>query len=1415
MTIGDPDDGTSVKALKVQSDEPISHDVPKRNALLRPRAYQLEMFEATLRDNVIVSLVWFLAPTVVLAQQQHTTISPQLAQYQSRLLIGADNVEFWSTQEIWDAALLNIRIVISTPQILLDALSNGFIRMQRLSLIVFDEAHMAMKAAVSNRIMQTFYHPQLKENGTKEGLPHIMGLTASPITSRLRQMTDLENNLDAKCMTPHLHHEEMLRFVHRPKLELLSYEESGAEHDSVWINAIKLCFNEYDLYDDPDVEWLRNRKESRRKRELEEILARKKNPYCREQLRIFLNRAEHLNENLGIWASHRYIYTCIQNLYHIQVNEHMLADSWENGRELHLQKVLSNMAQIPPPADEPDEISSKVENLIKFLESQFTPGFSGIVFTTQRVAAKMLSDILALHPRSRGTFKTASVIGDNRHAKRQDRFELFDSEEQKTAVQDFREQKVNLIVATSVLEEGIDVSACHLVVTFDEIQNLRSFIQRRGRARKSESTFAIFLNQEDQQRLDRFNSMETLMKSLYADEMRRLEEVLGDESIEEDEYDGVFSPLGQVSCTYPLSSHVDCSSASLTLSSALLYSAYLSLANARPRLEHFCATLGHAYTDTRPEFILKPQSEGFCAKVILPTVLAREFREFEGSKVWLTQRMAVRDAAFQACQALHKAGLLNDRFLPMHKHLMSEPSLDPIEKRQNMTMTSSCQSPWYRVAEAWKQAQAYYKIVIEDVSSSGLIPRMLAILPVRLPCPIEFKIHWNESITLTIRLTPADEVDKSLLSSAAEATYLILDSVLSGRLDKESLDFSCLFLPDIQSLPGGIKSWCAAVQGFTVASKCLGLGGEVTLQQFGLASQDDTQHRPWIVEQVVLVKEQQYDSEGIPGETIEVPHVKGTVWPKRTDFTHKVAGEAHTQKKSYPLEKCRIAKLPAAYSIFALFIPAILHKIEVYLHADHLRRTILGPLDIQDLNLLVSAISSSSAREGTDYQRLEFLGDAALKLYASLQLAATKPQWHEGMLTGYKERIVSNHRLSAVAMKLGLDQYILVNAFTALKWKPNYNTNFAEARPMRERRISTKVLADVVEAIIGATIVDGGLDKAKASLKCFVPDESWLSLHEDIQLLYDAVPLSDDGVLPTNIHKIEAMIGYEFTKKTLLVEAMTHPSSLSCTMPYQRLEFIGDALLDHLITEPVFQCSQELSAPEMHLVRTTLANGDFLAFLCMKVATQEGRHEIVQGGKKGQVTTKATMHTVRLIQTLRHASPELGESQVKTLERFERLRGEIDTALQSSDEYPWVALCQIQAPKYMSDIIESLLAAIFVDSRGSWDECKEFLSRLGLMRYLDRALAGSIDMVHPKQRLGEIVGTRKVRYVTSKMDDLRLNCSVLVDDEEIASAKDALSEFEAETLAAYKAVAIWKLRTAEDKEQEKRDADSDGMVLPE
>lgn len=86
-----------------------------------------------------VQLIWFLAPTVDLCIQQHTVIMSHLPAVRTQLLIGADNVDRWTEQSIWDKVLEDVRVVVSTHAVLADAMSHGFVTISRLALLIFDE----------------------------------------------------------------------------------------------------------------------------------------------------------------------------------------------------------------------------------------------------------------------------------------------------------------------------------------------------------------------------------------------------------------------------------------------------------------------------------------------------------------------------------------------------------------------------------------------------------------------------------------------------------------------------------------------------------------------------------------------------------------------------------------------------------------------------------------------------------------------------------------------------------------------------------------------------------------------------------------------------------------------------------------------------------------------------------------------------------------------------------------------------------------------------------------------------------------------------------------------------------------------------------------------------------------------------
>ncbi|ODH15088.1 hypothetical protein ACO22_06474 [Paracoccidioides brasiliensis] len=1389
-------------------------------SVFTPRAYQLEMLEASLKENIIIAmdtgsgktqiailrirheletctedkLVWFLTPTVALADQQHKNISQQLSVYQTRLLLGTDKVHYWSTKKIWDDVLLNIKIVVSTPQILLDALSHGFITMSRISLLVFDEAHHCDGFSPANTIMQRFYHEQLQRTGTKTDLPHILGLTASPVTrADPESLKRVEKNLNARCETPRIHREELMRYVHRPELYTVKFRTDSLIHSDMLQNLSRIV-GTVDIEKDPWIKRLRRQEDRRSQGKLLYALEKRKT-HCLSQLSKLLRQAINVHDDLGPWAADAFISEVIERLETKRtMYQHVeLHSSLDREEEAFIFELLSELSISPVKQDwdsESNIVSTKVNLLVELLESEHTADFTGIIFAQQRATVTMLSHLISKHPRLKDIIVTGAFLGDACYASRTSTItEVHDTRSQKGSIDDLRSGKKNLLIATSVLEEGIDVSACHLVVCFDAIKNLRSFIQRRGRARKERSKFVMFLDSDKISEEKQWTRLEEVMRSIYEDDMRRLEDVMARENIVEegDQY--------------------------LRIEST---GALLTLENARQHLEHFCATLHYAFTDSRPHFIFD-ESEGdgtIAAKVVLPNVLDPKFRVIHGSKRWKTERMAQRDASFQAYLKLHNEGLVNDYLLPVHWRGDEDPKLEYCEQRPSVVKISRHFDPWSTIASRWETTQKFYQTLIEISSDSIPFPQMRLVLPVPLPCDISFNIFWNENNTFKVHLKQeSSSITASLIKHAAQATHAIFSSMFSHKMPSDRFDFSCLFLPEVELTEDEMMKWYSSVQGKIQASDASHYDIE-SLSKLGLVRRCDRLERPWTAERYRWMKPfsegaRSDDVDGRSGvDEEEILHIEGTALPKRTDFLHPVAKSAgshlHSRtKKCYPARECSIDKLPLEYTMFSLLCPSIIHKVETFLIAEELNKTILSPVGFTDLNLVITALCAPDAREATNYQRIEFLGDSILKFHTSLQLLAANPIWHEGLLSNAKDEVVSNKRLSYAAIETGLDKFIFMDIFTGVKWRPRYNKAHVEEQDIPRREMSTKTLADVIEALLGAATIDGGRTKVEKCLKIFLPEIRWMPFADRFDALYNSVPEVYENLPSSWFRDIESLVGYIFNKKVFLAQAFTHPSNPGSTMSYQRLEFLGDSILDHIIVDHIFNSPRNFQHVDMHLMRASLANADFLAFLCIGMTTEEERGEIVEASRNGTFT-RMTTRKISLWQYMRHGTSwELTVSQQQTVNQYQALKADITKALYESDTYPWALLSRLRAQKFFSDLIESVLGAIFIDSHGSLDACAAFLERIGLMNFLRRILQDEIDIMHPKQRLGEMVGQMQVRYETVHVveeeggDALgHWTCKVFVDDECVFEEHDGVSLVEVETKAAEAALSVLQNRGA-------------------
>jgi ERCC4-related helicase len=252
----------------------------------------------------------------------------------------------------------------------------------------------------------------------------------------------------------------------------------------------------------------------------------------------FHRKANHVYTELGHWAVEHYIDQVLANLLESpnfdMDNFHHRQDAGEG-----YIRCVSNHLRLPPSTDHDTnhsqpKVSPKVQELIKFLASQNRSQMSGILFVEQRVTAVMLPKLLSAHPDTKHLSYATFVGTSNPSIYSRCPTELVDLDDQKTTLDDFRSQKCNIVIATNVLEEGIDISSCNLVICFNKPANLKSFIQRRGRARERKSIFVLMLADNDMlARSKDWEAMEADMLKMFREQRRKAENELQLEDSEE------------------------------------------------------------------------------------------------------------------------------------------------------------------------------------------------------------------------------------------------------------------------------------------------------------------------------------------------------------------------------------------------------------------------------------------------------------------------------------------------------------------------------------------------------------------------------------------------------------------------------------------------------------------------------------------------------------------------------------------------------------------------------------------------------------------------------------------------------------------------------------------------------------------
>ena len=328
------------------------------------------------------------------------------------------------------------------------------------------------------------------------------------------------------CRTPRLHRSELVKYTQAPILHRIWYAPSeplALIDGTQLLGPLMMLEAGLDIEQDPYVKRLR--RSPCDGMELQKVLLSGKT-YCSEQIVRFRKKSQHILEQLGGWAADYFIRESIRQLDGIEISNDLESEE--------MSYLVGLLSQLPPVNPEGDltrlaeiPVSPKLESLIAFLSHKYSPDVSGLVFVKQRATVAVMAKVLSVHPSTKDLFRCGTYVGWANSGNRKEIVgDLLSMPVQQDTLDDFRSGRTNLVIGTDVLEEGIDISACNLVVCYDKPVNLKSYIQRRGRARQRKSTYTIMFATDDvSPDLRRWKALERSMIQAYQDDKRRLQEL--------------------------------------------------------------------------------------------------------------------------------------------------------------------------------------------------------------------------------------------------------------------------------------------------------------------------------------------------------------------------------------------------------------------------------------------------------------------------------------------------------------------------------------------------------------------------------------------------------------------------------------------------------------------------------------------------------------------------------------------------------------------------------------------------------------------------------------------------------------------------------------------------------------------------
>lgn len=360
---------------------------------------------------------------------------------------------------------------------------------------------------------------------------------------------------------------------------------------------------------------------------------------------------------------------------------------------------------------------------------------------------------------------------------------------------------------------------------------------------------------------------------------------------------------------------------------------------------------------------------------------------------------------------------------------------------------------------------------------------------------------------------------------------------------------------------------------------------------------------------------------------------------------------------------------------------------------------------------------------GSNYERLELLGDSFLKMSTTIAVFTLNPEHDEFDYHVSRMVLICNKNLFSQALELKVPEYIRSRSFCRRTWYPEglalKKGKGKSVKSMHE--LGGKPIADVCEAIIGAAYLTAReekcFDMAVKAVATFVKDKNHrMTTWDEYYAAYlkpgwqttVATPLQKDMA-----RRVAAKLGYTFQYPRLLRCAFMHPSypsrSYEQLPSYQRLEFLGDALIDMVCVDYLFLHFPSADPQWLTEHKMAMVSNQFLG--CLAVALGFNKHLVTFDG-----SVQRDVHLyVDEITRARVQAEEDAVSGGRNAEDFAR-------------DY-WVHCSQ--PPKCLADVLEAYVGAVFVDSGYDYSRVQHFFDTHLLPYFVDMRIYDTFANKHP------------------------------------------------------------------------------------